>query len=83
MTALSWRPLDESDLPAVSDLARACLAADGGQPFAADPGFLRRCYRSGAESLAGFDGAALVCVSSLRGPPATSNPAAPVTMPRT
>jgi len=39
VTALSWRPLDESDLPAVGELARACLAADGGQPFAADPGF--------------------------------------------
>ena len=66
---LSWRPLDESDLPALTELARACLAADGGQPFAADAGFLRGRHLAGAESLAAFDGSALVCVSSLRWPP--------------
>ena len=65
---LDWRALDEADLPAVAELARACLAADGGQPFAADPGFLRGCYLSGAENLAGFDGSALVCVTALRRP---------------
>lgn len=70
--ALAWRPLDEADLPAVTGLARECLSADGGQPFAASPAFLSQCYLSGAESRAGFDGAALVCVSSLRlAPPGT------------
>jgi mycothiol synthase len=63
---LSWRSLGEPDLPAVTELARECLSADGGQPFAAHPGFLRRCYLSGAETYAGFAGARLVCVSSLR-----------------
>jgi hypothetical protein len=36
-----WRSLEEGDLPAVAELAAACLTADGGQPYAADPGFLR------------------------------------------
>jgi hypothetical protein len=62
--------LGEPDLPAVVDLARDCLSADGGQPFAASPGFLGRCYLSGAETYAGFSGTQLVCVSSLRRPAA-------------
>lgn len=64
--ALSWRQLGHFDLPAVTDLARVCVSADGGQPFAASPGFLGQCYLSGAEADAGFDGAELICVSSLR-----------------
>jgi mycothiol synthase len=64
--SLSWRPLGEPDLPAVTELARECLSADGGQPFAADPGFLRRCYLSGAETYAGLAGGRLVGVSALR-----------------
>jgi len=68
LRALSWRSLGESDLPAVTELARVCLSADGGQPFAASPGFLGRCYLSGAEACAGFGGAELICVSSLRRP---------------
>jgi len=68
--ALSWRSLDPSDLPALMELARACLSADGGQPFADSPGFLSRCYLSGADTHAGWDGARLVCVSSLRRRPA-------------
>ena len=64
--ALSWRLLGEPDLPAVIELARECLSADGGQPFAASSGFLGRCYLSGAETYAGFGGTRLVCVSSLR-----------------
>jgi len=66
--ALWWRPLVDSDLPAVIELARVCLSADGGQPFAASSGFLGRSYLSGAEAYAGFDGAGLICVSSLRRP---------------
>lgn len=64
--ALSWRPLADGDLAALTKLARACLTADGGQPFAADTAFLRQCYLSGARALAGFDCSALVCASSLR-----------------
>jgi mycothiol synthase len=66
--ALSWRMLGDADLPAVTELARECLSADGGQPFAASPGFLRECYLSGAQAYAGFDDGALVCVSALRQP---------------
>jgi mycothiol synthase len=66
LRALSWRSLGESDLPAVTRLASVCLSADGGQPFAASSGFLGRCYLSGAEAHAGFEGAELICVSSLR-----------------
>lgn len=73
--------LGEADLPALTGLASACLSADGGQPFAASPAFLRRSYLSGAESWAGFagdtggdtggntGGDTLVCVSSLRRTP--------------
>jgi mycothiol synthase len=64
--ALSWRRLGEPDLPAVTELAGECLSADGGQPFAASPEFLGRCYLSGAETYSGFSGTRLVCVSSLR-----------------
>ena len=67
---LSWRALEQSDLPAVTALARRCLSLDGGQPFAADPGFLARSYRSDAETYAGWDGPELICVSSLRRLPA-------------
>ena len=63
---LAWRELGQPDLPAVTDLARLCLSADGGQPFAADPGSLSGWYPSGGATLAGWDGQRLVCVSSLR-----------------
>ncbi len=55
---------------AVTNLARRCLSADGGQPFAADPGFLAEWYRSEAETYVGWDGPELICVSSLRRLPA-------------
>ena len=74
LRSLSWRPLGAADLPEVTDLARDCLSADGGQPFAANPGFLGGCYLSGAESYAGLIGSRLVCVSSVR-PPSPSTPA--------
>jgi mycothiol synthase len=80
---LSWRPLGQLDLTAVMDLARVCLSTDGGQPFAASPGFLSRSYLSGAETYAGWDGARLTCVTSLRwlppGAPEDSQAAAGVT----
>ena len=65
LAALSWRLLDDSDLPGVAKLAGRCLSADGGQPFAASPGFVGGCYLSG-ETYAAFSGTHLVCVSSLR-----------------
>jgi ribosomal protein S18 acetylase RimI-like enzyme len=66
LRALSWRLLGEPDLPALIELASECLSADGGQPFAASAGFLSRWYLPGTETHAGFSGAQLVCVSSLR-----------------
>jgi mycothiol synthase len=78
---LSWRPLAESDLQAVTDLALACWSADGGQPFAASLGFVRQRYLSGADSWAAWHGARLVCASSLRQAAAAGDarPAAAVT----
>lgn len=61
-----WRSLDEGDLPAVAELAAACLTADGGQPYAADPGFLRGWYLGGALTRGLFDGGNLVCATSVR-----------------
>ena len=69
---VSWRALGQADLPAVTDLARLCLSADGGQPVAADPGFLSGWYAAGAETQAGWDGQRLVCVSALRQQPPDS-----------
>ena len=66
MADLSWRRLDDNDQQSVTELARDCLAADGGQPFAASSWFVGRCYFSGAVTRAGFAGTRLVCVSSLR-----------------
>lgn len=64
--ALAWRPLATDDLPALTTLAGQCLAGDGGQPFFADPGFVRSGYLSGAETIGGFNEQTLVCASSLR-----------------
>jgi mycothiol synthase len=65
---LSWRSLGEADLPALAGLARDCLLADGGQPFAADPGFLRGRYLDGAQARGGWQGPQLVCATALRRP---------------
>jgi mycothiol synthase len=76
--ALAWRALGEADLPALAGLARECLRADGGQPFAADPGFLRGRYLDGARARGGWQGPQLVCASALR-PPGDGPGAAAVT----
>jgi mycothiol synthase len=78
---LSWRPLAESDLQAATDLAMACLSADGGQPCAASRDFVSQRYLSGAITRAAWHGARLVCASSLRQEAALSDrrPAAAVT----
>jgi len=65
---LSWRALEQSDLRAVTSLARRCLSFDGGQPNAADPDVLARWYTADARTCAGWDGDELICVSSLRLP---------------
>ena len=64
--ALTWRALSDTDLPAVTELARACLSADGGQPFAVSSVYLSGCYLAGAQAIAGFCGDQLVCVSAVR-----------------
>jgi mycothiol synthase len=69
MQPLSWRPAGDGDLPAIAGLAGVCLATDGGQPLAASPDFLRRCYADGAEAWAGSADTELVCVTSLRRSP--------------
>lgn len=65
---LSWRPVADSDLQAVAGLASACLSFDGGQPYAADPGFLAQKYGPQARTFAGWNGPELVCACSLRLP---------------
>lgn len=73
---MSWRPLACSDLPALTELAARCLAVDGGQPFAADPGFLRGRYlAAGAVTSGRFDGGTLTSAVSVR-PAAPGSPAA-------
>ena len=68
VTELAWQPLTETDLPVRTALAAECLAADGGLPLAADPGFLRERYLA-AGGIAGFDGAEAGCG---RRPPSAS-----------
>jgi mycothiol synthase len=43
-TDLIWAPLADDRFADVVDLARRCLAVDGGMPLVADEGFLRRRY---------------------------------------
>lgn len=54
MGELSWRPLQEADRSAVAGLALACLAADGGQPYAADADFLGGWYFGTAATSSGW-----------------------------
>jgi mycothiol synthase len=70
---LSWRPAGDDDLPAIAGLAQVCLAADGGQPYAAGWDYLSRCYLGHAEARAAFDGTRLVCVTALRREPSASS----------
>jgi len=85
VAGLRWRPLAESDLTALTRLAARCLAADGGQPYAADPGFLSGCYLAGAAGSGRLAGAAAAaCLAdgelagavSVRRPPPDSSAAA-------
>lgn len=47
MVQLEWAPLTDDDLPAVAELAGACLAVDGGLPALTQVDYLRRLFRSG------------------------------------
>ncbi len=68
-SALIWRPLDTSDLPVLASLSAVCLAADGGLPFAADPGFFSPRYLPEApgKTLGAFSPAAgIVAAAAVR-----------------
>ncbi len=54
MAVLAWSPLSDADLPALRELALACLRADGGLPLLADEPMLRRLFLSGT-SIGGRD----------------------------
>src|SRR5215212_2369204 len=43
---IAWRPLEATDLTAISTLASACLAVDGGMPLAASADFIEGRYLS-------------------------------------
>ena len=55
-TELLWRPLRREDRSEIGGLATACLAADGGLPFAADEEFVQARFMPAAPgvSLGGF-----------------------------
>ena len=54
MATTEWVSTTESDLPALRELAEACLKADGGLPQLADEPMLRRFFLSGA-GIGGYD----------------------------
>lgn len=54
MSQVAWAPLVEADLPALRELALACLRADGGLPLLADEPMLRRSFLAG-EGIGGRD----------------------------
>ncbi len=47
MSALEWRPLAESDLDGIAELAEDCLAVDGGLPALRTPALIRELYWQG------------------------------------
>ncbi|HET7761048.1 MAG TPA: GNAT family N-acetyltransferase [Phycicoccus sp.] len=47
MSNQQWTPLTEADLPALGELARACLRADGGLPLLAEEAMLRQLFLEG------------------------------------
>ncbi len=54
MSTLSWRPLADEDLPALTALASCCLERDGGLPLLATESLLRRLFPTG-QSIGGWD----------------------------
>ncbi|HEX2705818.1 MAG TPA: GNAT family N-acetyltransferase [Candidatus Lustribacter sp.] len=65
MSTLEWGPLQESDLPGLGSLARACLRKDGGLPQLATEAMLRHYFLTGV-SIGGRDETGeLVAVASV------------------
>ena len=54
VATLSWQPLHDTDLPALTDLALCCLERDGGLPQLATEPMLRQLFLAG-ESIGGRD----------------------------
>lgn len=70
MSFAVWTPLTDADLPALRELARACLRADGGLPQLAEEPMLRRLFLSG-EGVGGRDETGdLVAAAAVRVGPA-------------
>ncbi|MGZ8744946.1 MAG: GNAT family N-acetyltransferase [Nocardioides sp.] len=63
---LTWGELDGADVPALADLARACLAADGGLPLLAEPGLLQVRLLGGRTLAARTADGAVVAAAGVR-----------------
>ena len=72
---ITWDSLTEADLPALRDLARACLDADGGLPILTSDGLLRARLLGGATLAARDDTGALVAAAGWRCGTARRRPA--------
>ncbi|MEV6150356.1 GNAT family N-acetyltransferase [Nonomuraea sp. NPDC052129] len=59
--ALEWTALSPADIPAIADLARRCVAHDGGLQATASPSFLERRYAAGTAVGAFADGRLVAC----------------------
>jgi len=62
---LTWSELDDADLPALRDLARSCLDADGGLPIFTSDGLLRARLLGGETLAARDDDGALVAAAGV------------------
>lgn len=65
MSRLAWSPLTEADLPALVEVARACLDRDGGLPDLATEERLRALFLSGTGIVGRDDLGEVVCAASL------------------
>ncbi|MFB4284416.1 GNAT family N-acetyltransferase [Nonomuraea sp. MTCD27] len=58
---VEWVALSPADIPAIAELARRCVARDGGLPATASPPFLERRYGAGTALGAFVDGRLVAC----------------------
>ncbi|MDX3103983.1 GNAT family N-acetyltransferase [Nonomuraea angiospora] len=58
---IEWAALSPADMPAIADLARRCVAHDGGLPATTSPSFLERRYVAGTVVGAFADGRLVAC----------------------
>ncbi|MEV0234441.1 GNAT family N-acetyltransferase [Nonomuraea sp. NPDC050786] len=58
---IEWTALSHADLPAIADLARRCVAHDGGLRATTSPSFLERRYAGGTAVGAFADGRLVAC----------------------